>query len=191
MEKSERIRQLMPLINQIKDEKLRTGVVETWVKAWEESEWEDVADCPFHVGLQDCSLIQHTNFVVTVAMAMASSARDTWHIPVDTDLLLAGAVLHDVCKVVEHSPEKGKPGKQSAIGENLVHGAYGVHLALNVGLPLSVAHLIGTHTPQVSQVPKVIEGIFICYADYAAADIFLLDKGMPLILNAIDVKLYR
>ena len=185
MEKGERIHELMPLIDQIKDEKLRNGVVEIWVKAWDESEWEDVADCPFHVEVQGCSLIQHTNFVVTVAMAMASFTRDTWHISVNTDLLLAGAILHDVCKVLECAPQKGKPGKRSAIGENLVHGVYGVYLALNAGLPLSVAHLIGTHTHQVSQVPKVIEGIFICYADHAAADMVFLGKDMPIALGTI------
>ncbi len=129
--------------------------------------------------------------VVTIAMAMASFAGDTWHIPVNTDLLLAGAMLHDVCKVVECAPEEGKPGKRSAIGENLVHGAYGVHLALNAGLPLRVVHLIGSHTPQVSQLPKVVEGIFICYADYAAADIFHLGKGMPLLLDTTGLKLSK
>ena len=153
MEKRERIRQLMPFIDQIKDEKLRNGVVEIWVKAWEESEWEDVAYCPFLVEVQDCSLVQHTNCVVSVAMAMASFAQDTWHIQVNTDLLLAGALLHDVSKVLEWAPQEGKPAKRSAIAENLVHGAYGVHLALNAGMPLRVAHLIGAHTPQVFQVP--------------------------------------
>jgi len=185
MEKRERIRQLMPLVEQIKDKKLRNGVVKIWVKAWEESEWEDVADCPFNLALEirDCTLIQHTNFVATVAMAMASYAQDIWHIPVDTDLLLAGALLHDVSKVVEDAPEKGKPGKQSPIGASLLHGAYGVHLALNAGLPLRVAHLISSHTPRVSQLPELIEGIFICYADYAATDAVLLRKGMPLMLK--------
>ena len=184
MEKRELIRQLMPLIDEIKEEKLRNGVVEVWVKAWEESEWEDIADCPFLVEVQECSLIQHTNYVASVAMAMASFARDTWRIQVNTDLLLAGALLHDVSKVLEWAPQEGKPARRSAIAENLVHGSYGVHLALNAGMPLPVAHLIGTHTPQVSRVPKVIEGIFLCYADYAAADVFNLDKGLPLLLEA-------
>lgn len=185
MEKKERVRQLIPLVDQIKDEKLRNGVVEIWVKVWEESEWEDLADCPFSLALdvQDCNLIQHTNFVTTIALAMGSCARDIWHIPVDTDLLLAGALLHDVSKAVEDAPEEGKPGKQSEIGENLLHGAYGVHLALNAGLSLKVAHLISSHTPRVSQLPNVVEGIFICYADFAAADTVLLRKGMPLLLK--------
>lgn len=191
MEKRERIRQLMPLIDQIQGEKLRNGVIETWVRAWEESEWEDMADCPFHPEIENCSLIQHTNFVATIALNMASSAKDIWHISVNTDLLLAGAVLHDVSKVLEYAPQEGKPGKKSAIGENLVHGAYGVHLALNAGLPLEVAHLIGTHTPQVSQVPKVIEGILLCYADSAAADIFFARSGMTLTLDLIDFKFHR
>ncbi len=140
MGKRERIRQLMPLVDQIKDEELRNGVVEIWVEVWEKSDWQDLADCPFVPTLetQECSLIQHTNFVTAVAIAMASYAQEIWHIPIDTDLLLAGALLHDVSKVVEYAPEKGKPGKQSEIGKNLLHGAYAVHLALNAGLPLSV-----------------------------------------------------
>ncbi|MFC1993203.1 HDIG domain-containing metalloprotein [Chloroflexota bacterium] len=191
MEKSERIRQLMPLIDQIQDEKIRNGVIETWLKAWEESEWNDIADCPFHPDVENCSLMQHTNFVVTTALHMANSAKEIWHVPVNTDLLLASALLHDVSKALEYAPQEGTLGKKSAIGENLIHGAYGVHLALNAGLPLEVAHIIGVHTPQVSQIPKTIEGILICYADSAAADIFFARSGMTLTLDLIDFKFHR
>ncbi|MFC1966455.1 HDIG domain-containing metalloprotein [Chloroflexota bacterium] len=187
MEKRERIRQLMPIVDQIKDDKLRNGVLDTWVRAWNESEWEDVADCIFSLELevQECSLMQHTNFVATVALAMGCCGRDTWHIPVDTDLLLAGALLHDVCKVVEDAPQEGsKLGKKSAIGENLQHGMYGVHLALDAKMPLEVVHIISSHTPRVTQIPKSIEGVYVCYADYAAADSLHLVKGTPLMLKS-------
>ena len=188
MGKKERICQLIPHIEQIQDKKLREMVIEVWVKSWEESEWEDVADCPFNLDIQNCSIIEHTNFVITTATAMASFARDTWHIPIDIDALLAGAILHDVCKVVEHAPQKGALGKISAIGKNLVHGAYGVHLALNAGLPLKVVHMIGTHTPQVSAAPEIIEGVYICYADHAAADTFYLGMDKPMVMQRPNFK---
>jgi putative nucleotidyltransferase with HDIG domain len=178
--KKSRIRQLMPLVDQIKDKKLRKGVLDVWVKAWEESEWEDLADCPFSVALkvklEECSLIQHTNCVTATALAMAANTRDILGIPVNDDLVLAGALLHDVCKVVENAPEF----KHSTIGKNLVHGMYGVHLALNAGLPIEIAHIISSHTPQVSQVPNIVEGILLSYADMAAVDPILLRKGAPL-----------
>jgi len=185
MDKRDRIRELMPLINEIKDEELRTGVVDVWLKVWEESEWEDLADCPFSLELEvsECNLIQHTNFVANATKTMGLYSRETWNIPVDMDILLAGALLHDVSKAVEDAPEKGKPGKHSVIGKNLQHGMYGVHLALEAGLPIQIAHLISCHTPRVTQLPNIPEGVFICHADIAAADTVLLRKGLPLILK--------
>jgi len=189
LNKKDRIRELIPAIGKIRNPKLRSSVTEVWVKAWEESAWEDVAGCPFSLESQDCSLIQHTNFVIGAALAMASSAEEMWKSKVDIDLLTAGAILHDVSKMVEFAPEEGKLGKVSATGENLVHATYGVHLALNAGLPLGVINLIGTHSPQVSKLPKGVEGIVLCYADYAAADIFNLRRGKPLLLGTVELKL--
>jgi len=189
--KKERIRKLIPLISRIKDEKLRASVEDVWVKAWEESGWEDVNDCPFHLQIEGVTLIQHTNFVATIALAMATFAKDTWRMSINIDLLIAGAALHDVSKLLEHAPQKGTLGKHSVIDENLVHGTYGVHLALNLRLPLGVINIMGTHTPQVGKKPKSIEGLFICYADYASADPHFLANGLPLIINTIDFKFYR
>lgn len=191
MQKKERIRQAIPYIDQIKDERLREQVLQVWVRAWEETCWKDIADVPFDLHVAGCSLVEHTNFVVSSAIAMASIARNIWQLEVDTDVLLAGAVLHDVSKVVEQQPEEGKLGKKSPIGENMVHGAYGTHLALDAGLPLSVVHIINCHTPQVSMVPKTLEGILLSHADHAAADLFFLQAGKPLVLDMLDMKFYR
>ena len=185
MEKRKRILELMPLIEEIKDDKLRNGVIDVWVKAWEDSEWEDVADCFFSVKIPNCTLIQHINFVAVIAKAMADFSRNTWQTPINYDLLIAGGILHDVCKVVEHAPEEGKIGKESEIGENLMHGNYGVHLALNSGLPLDVINIISVHSPQVAKAPKNIEGIFICFADLATADMFFLGTDRTLYVERI------
>lgn len=185
MEKIDRIHQLIPSIDQIKDEQLRNGVIEIWCKVWEDSGWKDLTDCPFNLSLsvEECNLIQHTNFVTSVALAMGQYARDIWGMQVDTDLILAGALLHDVSKAMEVEPKEEDIAKKSEIGKNLLHGAYGVHLVLSAGLPLKVAHLISSHTPRVSQLPDIVEGVFISYADYAAADAVLLKKGLPLLLK--------
>ncbi len=45
-------------------------------------------------------------------------------------------------------------------------------------------HIISSHTPRVTQIPKsIIEGVYVSYADYAAADSFHLVKSMPLMLK--------
>ncbi len=187
MEKRERVRQLIPPIDQIKNDTLRDGVLGVWVRTWDESQWADISDCPFSAEIPGCDLIQHTNFVINTATAMASLVKSLWGYPIDTDILLAAAALHDVCKLAEIAPEKGKPGKKSLIGESLVHGAYGAHLALDAGIPLEVVHIISCHTPQVSKVPNSLEGVLICYADYAAADIFQLRNKRPLLLGKVSV----
>ncbi|MBI4334598.1 MAG: HDIG domain-containing protein [Chloroflexi bacterium] len=186
MDKLQRLKQLIPSITGIKNAKLRKGVLAVWVRAWEESAWNDPAECPFIPDSPDCSLVQHTNFIVETVLAMASSAKSIWNIGLNTDFLIAGAVLHDVSKLVEFAP-----GAVSEIGENLVHASYGVHLALNAGLPLQVVNMIGAHTPQVYLLPKSPEGVLLCYADYAAADIFHLLHGKSLLLSSVDFRFVR
>ncbi len=185
MGKSERVRELLPMINRIQDEGLRGRVISVWVKAWEESKWEDLADAAFNldVDVAECNLVKHTNLVTELAYAMASSARQVLNIMVDMDVLLAGGLLHDVSKLVEMAPEKGKPGKKSALGKNLLHSIYGVHLALNAGIPLEIVHIIGSHSPRVAQGPNGYEALFVSYADFVAADTVRMRAGTSLWLK--------
>ncbi|MDD4859524.1 MAG: HDIG domain-containing protein [Dehalococcoidales bacterium] len=185
MQKRQRILELLPAINQINDEKLRDNVVAVWVKAWEASEWDDPSDCVFTVGFKssECNLIQHTNCVIAGCVAMASAARDIMKVPVDMDLMLAGAAMHDICKLLEFSPLKDKDAKYSETGQNLPHGTIGVHLALSAGLPMNVVHMIATHTRVVAMRPKNIEGIILTYVDYGFADVMHLLHNKPLLLD--------
>ena len=104
---------------------------------------------------------------------------------INDDLLIAGALLHDVSKMVEQSPAEGKPGVDSRIGEELMHGSYGAHLALNAGLPLDIINIISVHSPKIKKIPHNVEGIFICYADLAAFDAVFLGKDRELYLEKI------
>jgi hypothetical protein len=42
----DRVRELLPELQQISDEGLRDAVTEIWLKAWIESGWEDMASVP-------------------------------------------------------------------------------------------------------------------------------------------------
>lgn len=185
MEKAERIRELMPLIDNIKDKKLREGVVKIWVRVWGESKFKDVADCPAFPGIEGCDAIQHTNCVTEVCVAMASIVRKIWGFPINDDLLLAAGLLHDIDKIVAEIPLKDGSVKPSPMGENLIHGSYGAYLVLSEGLPLPLAGLIATHTPEVHKTLKTDEGLILGYADMLAADIFHLRAGRGLTLQVI------
>lgn len=187
MEKEARIRQLLPLIDRIEDEKLKNGVLRVWVKLWEESDWEDPIDCYYSLAFTDFGVVQHTDFTMHMALAMATYYREKLGKPVNLDLLLAGAALHDASDLVENAPPKDRPRK-TAIGQQLVHAVYGAFAALNAGLPLELVHLINTHTPQYSGVPKTIEGVFLRYADDVAVDAIGIGKGRLLHLNMADIK---
>ncbi|MFC1961604.1 HDIG domain-containing metalloprotein [Chloroflexota bacterium] len=185
MDKRKRILELMPMINEIKDDKLREGVITVWVQAWEDSEWQDLANVFFNVKVPNCSLIDHTNFVAVISKAMADFSRVTWQTRIDYDLLIAAAILHDVSSVVERAPAEGTVGKDSEIGEKLAHSSYGVYMALKAGLPLDVVNIISVHSPKIAKVPFNNEGVFIFHADMATADMFALSTNRKMHLEEV------
>ena len=65
------------------------------------------------------------------------------------DVLLAGGLCHDVGKPYEFSPRniarwQAEPG--AAGFPSVRHPGYGVHLALTVGLPEAIVHIVGAHS---------------------------------------------
>ena len=70
-EKIEKIKQSFPIVMKIEDPELRETVIQCWVKMWEESEWEDLNDCPFTPPFPDISLVQHINCVGELILSAA------------------------------------------------------------------------------------------------------------------------
>lgn len=186
LEDKEYIRQLFPLVDQIKDSSIRDKVIETWRRTWSESKWERIESVPANAEIQvdKCSIVQHTNYIAAIALHIGHVIHDDFNLPLDFDVLLAGALLHDVSTINEFEPD-GKGGEKiTDIGSKITHAAYGAGIALNVGLPLDVVHIIVSHTPLAATMPSSFEALIVSYVDLLICDVFFLTTGAKLFLEA-------
>lgn len=173
------IRGLFPELAQMADRALEAKVVQIWAETWKESGWDRIEDAPKNpetVHLRH-TLVPHTRAVTVQGIAMAKAIAEYHDLPVNLDHVIAGCNLHDVSKLMEYTPE----GK-SEFGEMVQHAAYGVHKALQHGLPLDLVHVIGSHTVQSRLAPRTTEAIIVYYADYADSDVLMLEAGKRLLL---------
>ncbi|MDO8530704.1 MAG: hypothetical protein Q7T26_00835 [Dehalococcoidia bacterium] len=157
-----------PALAKIKDASLREGVVKTWYMAWKESSYKRLEDAPMGVGRPEDSLLKHVNAVTGSAYAIGQQLQQVYGTKLNFDYVIAGALLHDVDKIVMYEGT-GDKAKHSALSEKIVHGAYGGHLALLAGLPMDIVFIIMAHSPKVDVEPDSPEGQLICHADLAVA----------------------
>ena len=167
----EKITKFFPEINQIKDENLRKQVVSTWEEAIKEGGWkiEELESIPFTLLIPDCKidLVTHTRAVTQTALKVADVLIDFYKekVEIALDLLIAGAILHDVGKILEYAKEGNKVVK-SKTGKLLRHPFSGSALAYKHGLPKEVIHMIATHAKEGDGEYRCIEAMIIHYADF-------------------------
>jgi putative nucleotidyltransferase with HDIG domain len=165
------IRKLFPEIEQIRDRDLQDRVVTCWEEAMEKGGWkiEDLKSIPFTLLIPDCSIniIVHTRAVTQSAIKMAGVLKEFYkdEVDIDSDLLIAGAILHDVGKILEYARIEGKVGK-SRTGMLLRHPFSGAALAYKNGLPEEVIHMIATHAREGDGGYRTTEAVIIHYADF-------------------------
>ena len=167
----EDILKLLPEIDKIKDEKLKEKVILTWEQGIKEGGWKikDLEKIPFTLLIKDTkvNLIQHTRAVTNTSYEAAKILIEIYGnlIELDLDMLLAGAILHDVGKLIEYKEVKGKFVK-SEKGKLLRHPFSGANLAAKCGLPEEVIHVIAVHSKEGDLGGRTVEGIIVYHADY-------------------------
>lgn len=166
-----KINQLFPELEQIKDEELRAKVASTWLEAIEKGEWgiDELESIPFTLLIPDCqvNLVAHTRAVTQTALNVARVLLDSYEkkVRIDFDLLIAGAILHDVGKILEYGKERGEAVK-SKTGKLLRHPFSGSALAYKRGLPEEVVHMIATHAREGDGGYRSTEAMIVHYADF-------------------------
>jgi HD superfamily phosphodiesterase len=114
----EQLFRLIPEFGEIRNCDLRERVLETWVQALSRSNFrtDDLERIPFTMGgAGDLpSLLAHTRGVSKVALRVFETVEEVYgnRLALDRDVLMAGALLHDVGKVLLHSKE-GDTSKRS------------------------------------------------------------------------------
>ena len=155
-----KIRELFPEIEWIKDPELQAKVVASYVDALKTGGWEpeDMDKIPFTLLIPNCpfSYLEHVRGVTRVAKRAMDefnaiySAKDA-KFTIDNDLLVAGALLHDVGKLVEYDAT-GNEIRPLDISITKVTLALLINSALLLLIILSVAHWYRKH-PQGSAAP--------------------------------------
>ena len=162
---------LWPELEWIRDAGLKNKVKQTWALALERSPLspDDLERIPFTLLVPNCSVsfMAHKRCVVHVSRRSAEAMREFMgnSLPIDMDVLIAGAILIDVGKLLEYEIVNGQ-ARQSEAGRYLRHPFSGVALAMECGVPERVCHLIATHSEEGDLVKRSVEAIIVHHADF-------------------------
>ena len=164
---------LWPEIAWIKEPELREQVISTWQKALKRSPLtaDDLNRIPFTLLVPNCqtTFMEHKRCVVHIARKAAESMTEFMGsaLRIDHDIVIAGAILADVGKLLEYENADGKT-RQSKRGELMRHPFTGVALAMECGVPDADSHIIATHAAEGDLVKRTTEACIVHHADFMA-----------------------
>jgi putative nucleotidyltransferase with HDIG domain len=171
----ERLLKILPEIEWVEDAELREKVVATWLDGLERGGWqpEDVDRMPFTLAKKvSSSFAKHVRSVTRICGFVADTFDEIYggvDLKLDKDLLLAGALLHDVGKLVEMEEADGA-FRKSPDGKLVRHAFSGVALADAHRLPAAVQHMIGTHSKEGDPFKRTPESVVLHLADFMNFD---------------------
>ncbi len=170
-----KIRKMLPEIDWIKDKGLQEKVVACYEDALKTGGWqpEDMDKIPFTLLIPDCpfSYCDHVRGVTQ----MAKQAMDTFNgiyapkdgkFKMDNDLLVAGALLHDVGKLIEYEKDSSGKTVKSQMGKDLRHPFSGTVVALRNGCSTAIGHIIANHAHEGDGTLRSPEGVLVNKADF-------------------------
>jgi putative nucleotidyltransferase with HDIG domain len=169
----ENIRELWPELDWIQEHSLREKTATTWELALQKSvlRTADLYRIPFTLlagpNLK-VSFISHKRAVVHIARECGLKFNEFFHdeLPVNMDVLMAGAILADVGKLLEYSLGENGTCIQGTYGEYIRHPFSGVSLAEQCGVPPEVCHIIATHAAEGDLVRRTTEATIVHHADF-------------------------
>ena len=167
------IEKLWPELAWIEDKELREVTTKTWEQALERSvlSADDLERIPFTLLAGPdlkVSFMAHKRCVVHVAQESALKMIDFFgeELPVNLDVVIAGAILADVGKLLEYELDEEGNSFQGTYGKYLRHPFSGVSLAESCGVPAEVCHIIAAHAGEGNLVKRSTEAYIVHHADF-------------------------
>lgn len=172
-DKAKEVLDLWPEIEWIADRDLRQKTAMVWQKALEKSVLspEDLKRIPFTLLCGPdlkVTFMDHKRAVVHIARDSGNKMNEFFGeaLPVNMDVLISGAILADVGKLLEYVlDDKGK-AVQGSYGKLLRHPFSGVSLAESCGLPPEVCHIIAAHAGEGDMIKRTTEAYIVHHADF-------------------------
>jgi len=162
---------LWPELEWINDIDLRQQTTDTWALALEKSKLKpaDLNKIPFTLLVENCpvTFMEHKRAVVHIAFTAAKTMQKFFgeNLPINLDVVIAGAILADVGKLLEYE-NKGNKTVVSDFGGYVRHPFSGVSLAMQCGVPDSVCHIIATHAGEGDMFKRTTEAYIVHHADF-------------------------
>jgi putative nucleotidyltransferase with HDIG domain len=167
------INQMWPELAWIKDKELRQATTKTWELALEKSVLtpDDLQRIPFTLLAGPdlkVSFMAHKRCVVHVARESALKMIEFFgeELPINLDVVIAGAILADVGKLLEYELDQEGKSFQGNYGKYLRHPFSGVSLAESCGVPAEVCHIIAAHAGEGNLVKRSTEAYIVHHADF-------------------------
>ncbi len=146
----------------IKDEDLRNKVINVWKEAANRGVWESLDDVPFTLLIKDSGkLIDHTKRVTNLVKVICDQRTEDLNL----DFLIAGALLHDVGKLLEYEKKDGK-FVIGEYGKKFRHPLSGALLAKEIGLPDEVIFIIYSHSYEGDKIKRSPEAVIVNHCDF-------------------------
>ena len=164
---------LWPELEWIQNEDLREKTAKTWELALERSVLtpEDLKRIPFTLLCGPdlkVTFMDHKRSVVHIAKDAGNTVNAMYHgeLPVNMDVLIAGAILADVAKLLEYVLDENGKAIQGTYGKYIRHPFSGVSIAEEGGVPPEVCHIIATHAGEGNMVKRTTEAYLVHHADF-------------------------
>jgi hypothetical protein len=142
----DQLERTFPDMAKIRSEGLRQAVRDQWRYVGERNpDHTDIEAIPVHPSLPIATygnLVSHVRAQMAISQVLVPTYAKEWKVDLDLDHFLACALVHDSAKVIEFTFQDGKlvatPGFD--------HAYEGAKIALTVGFPREVAHMVAVHT---------------------------------------------
>jgi putative nucleotidyltransferase with HDIG domain len=155
----------------IKDSKLRDHVINMWKTAADRGKWETLDKVPFTLLFENSGkLTDHTKRITALAKAVYDNREESLNI----DFLIAGALLHDVGKLLEYDVVDGTIVK-GEYGQKFRHPVSGALLARELGLPDEIVLIIYAHSHEGDNLKRSAESVIVHHCDFID---FHIRKGL-------------
>jgi putative nucleotidyltransferase with HDIG domain len=164
---------LWPELEWITNGELRQKTAMVWQKALEKSVLTpgDLNRIPFTLLCGPdlkVTFMDHKRAVVHIARDCGNQMNVFFgeELPVDMDILISGAILADVGKLLEYELDENGKAVQGSYGKLLRHPFSGVSLAESCGIPAEVCHIIAAHAGEGDMVKRTTEAYIVHHADF-------------------------
>jgi len=165
---------LKKIVDKIRDKSLRDKVTKLVAKPTIEIEGKTYMGLPLEQSPASVSRhhsypggwLEHVVATADIAMALCKVIKEVYRGKVNTDLVLAGVVLHDIFKPLTYTERENGTYQTTPLAERLDHLTLIVSELLRKNFPLALIHIVCAHHAEFGPIsPKTLEALIVQIAD--------------------------